>query len=88
LLVEQGFEAMAEAIQVLINEAMRIERANYFGLTPTGDLLSDRPILTDSSQKPSAAASASFSSKFPRPAFPSSIPRPWNAGNEAKKPSS
>ncbi len=29
LLAEHGFEAMAQAIQVLMREAMRIERAHY-----------------------------------------------------------
>ena len=34
LLAEHGFEAMAQAIRVLMNEAMRIERAHYFQADP------------------------------------------------------
>ena len=34
LLAEHGFEAMAQAIQVLMNEAMRIERAHYLQADP------------------------------------------------------
>jgi len=34
LLAEHGFEAMAQAIQVLMNEAMRIERAHYLQAAP------------------------------------------------------
>ena len=34
LLAENGFDGMAQAMQLLINEAMRIERAEYLGAGP------------------------------------------------------
>ena len=31
LLIERGFEGMAQAIQILLNEAMKLEREEFFG---------------------------------------------------------
>lgn len=34
LLAEHGFDSMAQAIQILMNEAMKIERAEYLQVAP------------------------------------------------------
>jgi hypothetical protein len=34
LLTEQGFEGMANAMQILLNEAMKLERAEFIGAAP------------------------------------------------------
>ena len=34
LLADNGFEGMADAIQILFNEAMKIERTQYIGAEP------------------------------------------------------
>jgi hypothetical protein len=34
LLSEHGFDGMAEAIEILLNEAMMLERAEVLGATP------------------------------------------------------
>lgn len=87
LLAEHGFEAMAQAIQVLMNEAMRIERAHYLQAAPTSDPRADDPMPTASSQKPSSAAWGSYNSKSRKHAIPSSILRRLNALNGANEPS-
>ena len=34
LLADNGFEGMANAMQILLNEAMRLERSEYIGAEP------------------------------------------------------
>ncbi len=34
LLADHGFEGMAGAVQILLNEAMKLERAEYLGAEP------------------------------------------------------
>ena len=34
LLSDQGFEGMANAMQILLNEAMKLERAEFIGAAP------------------------------------------------------
>jgi len=34
LLADHGFEGMANAVQILLNEAMKLEQAEYLGAEP------------------------------------------------------
>ena len=86
LLSVHGFEAMVQAIQMLMNEATRIERAHYLQADPYERSAGRRsPMPTDSNPKRSKAASVTFSCRYPKPEILSSIPRPWNVANAVKE---
>jgi len=50
LLSEHGFEGMAEAIEVLMNEAMKLERAEVLGATPYQRTETRRGYASESNQ--------------------------------------
>ena len=53
LLADNGFEGMANAMQILLNEAMRLERSEYIGAEPYEQRNNAARIPMDSRTRPS-----------------------------------
>ena len=83
LLAENGFEGMAHAMQLLINEAMKLQRQDYLGAGPYERAKSGDRMPMATSPKPSTAALGSLNCKCLRLAIVSSIRPPWSVANEA-----
>ena len=66
LLTEAGSGAFAESIRLLVNEAMRQERAQALQAQPYERTDARLGMPTASSPKPSPPAAAPSSSKFPK----------------------
>jgi hypothetical protein len=56
-------------------------------LIPTSDRQAEGPMPMDSNRRLSAAASARYSCRFPKPEILTSIRQPWNVANAVKEPS-
>ena len=84
LLAEHGFDGMAQALQLLFNEAMKLERTAFLGAQPferTPPHAAGRP--TDSSPRRCGPASVRWNCVCRRRATQASIPGPWSVGNAA-----
>ena len=67
LLAEEGFDGMAQAIEILMNEAMKLERSEALRPDPTNAPASGAATPTASSPRPSRAA---WDARTGRPADP------------------
>ena len=82
-LADGGLEALPEAIRLLINAAMLLERQKFMGAGPTSAPRSARPTPTASRPRPSTPASAASRSLSRRCAKAAFIPRAWTKASVA-----
>ena len=81
LLANEGFEGMANAMQILLNEAMKLERSEYLNAKPYQRLRIVAAMPTASRIKPSTAAWANSRCMCPKHATVNSIRRLWSVEN-------
>ena len=79
LLAEHGFEGMAHAMQVLLNEAMKLERSHVLVHSPTSARSSAVAMPTATNPRRSRPASAVWNWRCRRPVASRFIRRLWSA---------
>ncbi len=81
LLSEHGFEGMAEAIEILMNEAMKLERSEVLGATPYQRSASRRGHANGFKPKTVNSRLGRLNLKVPQTRDVEFIPRRWSEAN-------
>ncbi len=85
LLAERGFDGIAQAVTVLLNEVMKIERSPPSGPPPTSGPRAAPATQTATTRRRSTPGSGPWPSRSPRPGGSSSTPPPWRTGVRSER---
>ncbi|QDT24749.1 Transposase, Mutator family [Gimesia panareensis] len=86
LLADHGFDEMSQALQILFNEAMKLERSEYLGAEPYQRSVTRRSYANGfQAEINSKVASESWNCRCPRHATATFIPLHWSAANGVER---